>query len=273
MQTVNDIIDLRKQSRRKPDEQELRRLPYKDAYIYGRVSSPGQVRDSRESILEIARLLELAIKDGYRTSLDPEDIKAKLELIRYDPSAEKLWSDEEVTVDVRDLGISGQLSDEDRLGLAELQRRVEQGKAGAIYLTEGVSRLSRDRDRIVPYRLLKLLKEHSVRIRTLDGIWNPVIDRDHDYLADEFEEAIGERKVMGRRMYRRKAQKAARGEFVGEPIPLGFILPITGQKPTGEYEYGKMEPYPPHKEVVNQILEEFVRQKGVTAKHSEPWIA
>lgn len=139
---------------------------------------------------------------------------------------------------------------------------MEQGKVGAVYLTEGVSRLSRDRDRIIPYRLLKLLKEHSVRIRTLDGIWNPAIDRDHDYLADEFEEAIGERKVMGRRMYQRKAQKAARGEFVGEPIPPGFILPIIGQKPTGEYEYGKMEPYPPHKEVVNRILEEFVRQNG-----------
>lgn len=120
MQTVNDLIDSRKQSLRKPDEQELRRLPYKDAYIYGRVSTPGQVRDSRESILEIARLLALAIEDGYETLLDPEDIKTRLELIRNDPSAEKIWSDGQVTVDVRDLGISGQLSDEDRLGLAEL---------------------------------------------------------------------------------------------------------------------------------------------------------
>ncbi len=262
MQTIDELIELRKQSHRKPDEQELRRLPYKNAYVYGRVSSPGQVRDSRESILEIARLLELAIKDGYKTSLDPEDIKTRLDLIRNDSSAEKIWSQGQVTVDVRDLGISGQLDYEDRLGLAELQRKVAEGKVGAVYLTEGVSRLSRDRDRIIPYQLLKLLKEHSVRIRTLEGVWNPAIDRDHDYLADEFEEAIGERKVMGRRMYRRKAQKAARGEFVGEPIPPGFMLPIIGQKPTGEYEYGKMEPYPPHAAVVNRILEEFVRQRG-----------
>ncbi len=262
MQTINDLIESRKQSRKKPDEHELRRLPYKDAYVYGRVSSPKQIRDSRESILEIARLLELAIEDGYKTSLDPDDIQAKLELIRQGLSAEKMWSQGQVTVDVRDLGISGQLSSEERLSLAELQRRVVAGKVGAIYLTEGVNRLSRDRDKIIPFQLLKLLTEHSVRIRTLEGVWNPAIDRDHDYLEDEFEEAIGERKMMGRRMYRRKAQKAARGEFVGEPIPPGFMLPITRQKPTGEYEYGKMEPYPPHAAVVNRVLEEFVRQGG-----------
>ncbi len=262
MQTINELIESRKQSHKKPDEQELRRLPYKHAYVYGRVSSPGQVRDSRESILEIARLLRLAIEDGFETSLDPDDIQAKLELIRQGLSTEKMWSQGQVTVDVRDLGISGQLSYEDRLGLAELEQKVKEGKVGTVYLTEGVSRLSRDRDRIVPYQLLKLLKEHSVRIRTLDGVWNPAIDRDHDYLADEFEEAIGERKVMGRRMYRRKAQKATRGEFVGEPIPPGLMLPITGQKPTGEYEYGRMELYQPHVAVVVLVLEEFVKQGG-----------
>lgn len=262
MQTINELIESRKLLRKKPDEQELRRLPYKDAYVYGRVSSPSQVRDSRESILEIARLLEVAISDGYITALDPHEIKAKLEMIRDNPSAEKLWSEGQVTIDVRDLGISGQLSSQDRQGLADMQKRILEGKVGAIYPNEGVSRLSRDRDKILPYQLLKLLKEHSVRVRTLDGIWNPAIDRDNDYLADEFDDAIGERKIMGRRMFRRKAQKAGRGEYVGEPIPPGYLLPITGQKPTGEYEYGTMEPYKPHADVTNRILEAFVAQGG-----------
>ena len=67
-------------------------------------------------------------------------------------------------------------------------------------------------------------------------------------------------------MYRRKAQKASRGEYVGEPIPPGFYLPVTGRKPNGEFEYGKMEPYQPHAEIVKQVLEEYVNQAGSRLK-------
>jgi len=77
------------------------------------------------------------------------------------------------------------------------------------------------------------LKENQCCIRTLEGVWSPVIERDYDYLADEFEDAIGELKVMNRRMYRRKKQKASRGEYVSESIPAGYLLPITGRKPSG----------------------------------------
>ena len=65
------------------------------------------------------------------------------------------------------------------------------------------------------------------------------------------------------RLHRRKALKGSRGEFVGEPVLPGFILPITGRKPNGRYEYGKLEPYPPHAEIDIIILEEFIRQGGV----------
>ena len=205
MATIQDIINSGKYDRRKTDEGELRRLPFIKAYIYGRLSSPGQVRDSCESVREIARLVDLAVKDGYKTNLNSNYIESKLISLQQGPLADKVWSNGEVTVDVRDLGISGQLSFEDRKGLAELQHRVREGNVGAVYLTEGVSRLSRDKDRILPYQLLKLLKEHECRIRTSEGVWNPAIERDWDYLAEEFEDAIGELRVMNRRMYRRKA--------------------------------------------------------------------
>jgi hypothetical protein len=145
METVGDLIESGRQARRKPGEQELRSLPYRNAEIYGRVSTLKHVRDSRESILEIARLLELAIKDGFKTTLGPKNIGRKLELVRTDPSAEKYWSEGEVTVDIRDLGISGQLSSRDREGLDEMQERIEKDDLGTVYLTEGVNRLSRDR--------------------------------------------------------------------------------------------------------------------------------
>jgi DNA invertase Pin-like site-specific DNA recombinase len=180
MATIKDIINSGKSARKRPDDGELKRLPFMNAYIYGRLSSPGQVRDSRESVREIARLVDLAVKDGYKTNLNSDDIETRLVALQQESFADKVWSDGEVTVDVRDLGLSGQLSFEDRKGLTELQRRVKEGMVGAVYLTEGVSRLSRDRDRILPYQLLKLLKEHECRIRTPEGVWNPAIERDWD---------------------------------------------------------------------------------------------
>jgi hypothetical protein len=128
-----------------------------------------------------------------------------------------------------DLGISGQLPFEKREGLLNLKELVENGEVGAVYLTEGVSRLSCDQDKIIPYQLLKLLKEHQCRIRTPDGIWNPTVEKDWQELEEEFEDAIDECRVMAKRMFRRKKQKASRGEFVGEPVLAGFIVPVLGQ--------------------------------------------
>ncbi len=78
--------------------------------------------------------------------------------------------------------------------------------------------------------------------RTPEGIWNPAIEKDWETLAEEFEDVIGELKLFRKRMHRRKAQKAARGEYVGGPVPAGFILPIVGQKANGKFEFGKYKP-------------------------------
>jgi len=262
MLTKAQIIDSCRKPHQKASDEELRSLPYKEAFIYGRVSSLGQVRDSKESIREIARLVKVAIDDGYTTNLVPSRVEEWLDGISRGSVAKGVLQDGQITVDVRDLGISGQLMAEDREGLAALQEGISSGRTGAAYVSEGVGRISRDRDRILPYQLLKLLKEHQVRVRTPEGIWNPAIERDWEYLAEEFEEAASELKTMNKRMFRRKAQKAARGEFVGEPIPTGFIVPVVGQRPNGQYEYGKYKPYPPHAEIATQVLQEYVRSGG-----------
>jgi hypothetical protein len=90
MVTIQEVIESRKKSRGKRDPEELRRLPHKHAFIYGRVSTPGQVRDSRESIREIARLVELAQKDGYKTSLDPYEIESRLDITHQNEPAKKV---------------------------------------------------------------------------------------------------------------------------------------------------------------------------------------
>ena len=149
MLTRAEIISSRKKPHQKVDDQELRKLPYKQAFIYGRVSTPEQVRDSKESIREIAKLVKLAIEDGYRTHLVASQVDEWLDAISKGTLLKGVLEDGQVTVDVQDLGISGQLTVEDRKGMADLQQGITTGKIGAVYVTEGVSRLSRDRDRIL----------------------------------------------------------------------------------------------------------------------------
>jgi len=269
MLTIQEILATQKERRSKPTKEDLRKLPYKKAFIYGRVSDPSQVRDSKESIREIAKLVPLAKSDGYQTGITAEETEGWLLLIQQGRPVDKIIENGEIGVDVQDLGISAKgLADEKRFGLGHLRRRLESGEIGCVYVTEGVSRLSRDQDRILPYQLLKLLKQQQCRLRTPEGVWNPAIEKDWDELAEEFEDAIGELKVFRKRMHRRKVQKAARGEHVGGPVTPGFILPIVSQRANGKYEFGKCEPYQPHAELVIRVLREFVRQQGSALKAS-----
>ena len=58
--------------------------------------------------------------------------------------------------------------------MADLSRGEAPEVTGTIYLSsEGVSRLSRDQDRIVGPQLLKLMKQANCRVRTPYAIFNP----------------------------------------------------------------------------------------------------
>ncbi|HID31064.1 MAG TPA: recombinase family protein, partial [Desulfobacterales bacterium] len=267
MLTIEEVLATRKSRRARPTQEDLRELPCKKAFIYGRLSDPHQVRDSTESVREIAKIVALAKSDGYQSNITTEEVEKQLLSIQQGSVVEKITEDGDIIVDVQDLGISAKgLTDEKREGLAHLRRRLESGEVGAVYVTEGVSRLSRDQDRILPFQLLKLFKEQQCRLRTPDGVWNPAIERDWEDLAEEFEDAAKELKLFRKRMHRRKAQKAARGEYVGGPVPAGFILPVIGQKANGKYEFGKYKPYLPHVEVAIRVLQEFVKQQGSRLK-------
>jgi len=263
MMNLEEIIQSIQGARSLPSDDDLRSLPCKRAFIYGRVSSREQVRESQESIREIAKLVELARKDGYKTSLEPTQVEKWLESIQSGAETGRVIEEGEVTVDCRDLGLSGSLGEDRRPGLADLWRRVESGEVGTVYLTEGMSRLSRDRDRILGYKLLKLLKERQCRVRTPEGIYNPAIRRDWDYLAEDVEDSAEEMKKAGIRLGRRRAQKAAVGEHVGSPVCPGYIVAIEGRRSDGSYVLGKWQPYPPHQEVVVRALREIVKQRSI----------
>lgn len=263
MVNLSEIIRNVRLAKTMPAEDELRALPYKKAFIYGRVSSQGQIRESHESIMEIAKLVDIAVKDGYRCVVTPAEIEKWLVEIQSGADIPRVLKEGDILVDCRDLGLSGSLSEDKRPGLASLSEMIMSGEVGAVYLTEGMSRLSRDRDRVLGYKLLKLLKDYKCRIRTPDRVHNPAIPRDWENLADDIEDSADEMKRLGIRLDRRRALKAAEGRHVGSPVSPGYIVPIEGQRRDGSYILDKWQPYPPHKRVVIQALEEITRQQSL----------
>ena len=213
--------------------------------------------------MEIAKLVEIAKKDGYRSNLEPDGVEKWLRSIQNGEDVPRVIEDGDIVIDCRDLGLSGSLGEDKRPGLAELWRRVESGKVGAVYLTEGMSRLSRDRDRVLGYKLLKLLKEHKCRIRTPEGVYNPAIPRDWENLADDIEDSADEMKKLGIRLHRRRASKAAQGKHVGTPVCPGFIVKIEKGRDGLLRVMDYYEPYPLHQEVVITALEELRRQRSI----------
>ena len=260
---LEDLIRSIKTSRSIPTEEDLRSLPHGKAFIYGRVSTQGQVKDSRESIHEVAKLVILAKKDGYHSGIEPDTVERWLDSIQNGEDVSRTMEDSDIAIDCRDLGLSGSLGEDKRPGLNALLKRVETGEMGTVYLTEGMSRLSRDRDRVLGYKLLRLLKEQKCRIRTPEGVYNPAIPRDWDRLADDIEDSAEEMKKMGIRLGRRRVSKAAEGRHVGNPVSPGYVVTIEGHKSDGSYILGKWEPYPPHQEIVIKVLEEIVRQHSL----------
>jgi hypothetical protein len=171
-----------------------------------------------------------------------------------------------VIVNCLGLGISGSLPEEKRPDLVLDFELLEKRELGAIYVTEGANRLSRDPDRLVSAKLLKLMKESNCKLRTSYEVLSPCIDRDWEIIHREFERGAEELKELHKRLFHRKELRAERGEFVGEPIPPGFMLPVTGRKSNGEYRFGKMEPYPPHAAIVVWILQEYIKCRGSKLK-------
>src|SRR3990170_3613920 len=106
---LEELIRSIKTSRSIPTEEDLRSLPYKKAFIYGRVSTQGQVKDSRESIREVAKLVTLAKKDGYPSSIEPVTVEIWLDAIQNGENVIRTMEEGDIVIDCRDLGLSGSL--------------------------------------------------------------------------------------------------------------------------------------------------------------------
>ena len=59
MLNINNIIDSLTERQVKPDDEELRKLPDRKAEVKGRLSDFSQVKDHKESVLEIAEIVRV----------------------------------------------------------------------------------------------------------------------------------------------------------------------------------------------------------------------
>ena len=279
MLTIAEILGIEKEkiARRQPSEEDLRQIPLdRPGRIFGRLSDPKQIQESLQSMAELAALVRLARQDGFQTELSPAEVERRLEALkRRDPDAVHYWVDGQLIMDLRDLGISGRLGPEKRPALAEFMADLSRGEApevtGTIYLSsEGLSRLSRDQDRIVGAQLLKLMKQANCRVRTPYDILNPRIDADWRELREGFEDAAKESKHLQERHFGpKKREKAQKGEHVGNQVSPGFIIEIKSYKSNGSYIFGKWLPYPPHAEIVVKVLQEYIRSSGSKYKAAQ----
>ena len=279
MLSIAEIIEMEraKIARRQPSDQELRRIPLdRPARVFGRLSDPKQIQESLQSMGELVDLVRLTVRDGFCTELSDEEVARRINAIQQGvPNALRYWKDGQIIVDLRDLGISGRLGPEKRAALAELMADLSEGEApevtGTIYLSsEGLSRLTRDQDRIVGPQLLKLMKLANCRLRTPFAIYNPRIESDWKELREKFEDAAKESQHLQREHFGPKIRgKAAKGEHVGSKVPPGFIIEIKGYKNNGAYIFGKWLRYPPHADIAIRILEEYVRHQGSRLKAAQ----
>ena len=200
----------------------------KMAFVYQRLSSHEQVKKSIYSLKVQDALADLAKEDGY--------------------------SDNQIYVEPRDLGISGTKGREEREGLAYLIEQIEAGQVEAIYVV-AMSRLYRDQTLIDAFSFGELCKAHNVIIITPHMRLN-LRDKMHMRLYRmEVERAADELELMRTRLGTAKDLKARQGFYAGEGIPPGYVIDdredIDGQ---ANPNHQKLRPYDPHAKVIRLIF-------------------
>ena len=222
------------------------------AFVYQRLSSHEQIKRSIFSIKAQDALEDLAKEDGY--------------------------TDEQVYVENRDLGISGTKGREDRPGLAYLIELVEAGTVESVYVVH-ISRLYRDQTLINAFALGELFKQQNVIIVTPHMRLN-LRDKMHMRLYRmEVERAADELELMAQRLLGAKNLKAKAGYYAGESIPPGYVIDERKQLKNGKPnpDYHTYQVYEPHAEIVRTIFNQlaipgmtstrvarYCKEKGIT---------
>jgi len=211
------------------------------AFIYQRLSTHEQVKRSIYSIKAQDALEELAKRDSY--------------------------TEEQIHVEKRDLGISGTKGREEREGLAYLIECIERDLVEAIYVVH-ISRLFRDQTLIDAFAFGELCKEHNVIIVTPQMRLN-LRDKMHMRLYRmEVERAADELELMQSRLGGARDLKGQQGYYTGSSIPPGYVLDVEKKIEVDGYlvdnpNHHKYVIYEPHADVVRHLFR-MARVPGTT---------
>ena len=210
------------------------------AFVYQRLSTHEQVKRSIYSIKAQDTLVDFAKEDGY--------------------------TEEQIHVERRDLGISGTKGREEREGLAHLIDCIEWDTVESIYVVH-ISRLFRDQTLIDAFVFGELCKAHNVIIVTPQMRLN-LRDRMHMRLYRmEVERAADELELMQSRLGSARNLKGRQGYYSGQNLPTGYVID-TRQKieangmMVDNENYQGMQPYEPHANVIRYIFR--LARRGMT---------
>lgn len=215
------------------------------AFIYQRLSTTEQKKNSRYSLERQEDLAQQAREDGYAENL--------------------------IHVERRDLGISGTLGQEAREGLAYLIHLIERDLVESVYVVE-ISRISRDQTLINGLQFGELCKRHNVIIITPTMRLNLNDDMHMRMYRYEIDRAAEELKSIRFRLQGARNMKARHGYFVGPPLPVGYVIDTNQLLPSGNDNpnYLKFKPYEPHAEIVRQLFAQLALP-GATVKSVTLW--
>jgi DNA invertase Pin-like site-specific DNA recombinase len=197
------------------------------------------------------------------------------------------WTREKCIVIDDDLGVSGTLGIDERIGLTKVMEQIDLLQTRAV-LVVNEDRLFRDETMIQVNVFIKFMREHNAYVLTPYMVYN-FQERFHvkmfrekaEYAAAYITEYVRERLAGARR------KKALRGLYDGRPISPGYRVDYDKKRPDGSDNptYQKFVIYEPHAAVVRQLaqvmhdqeltkteLYRYAMEHGIVFPEWEPWV-
>jgi hypothetical protein len=197
------------------------------------------------------------------------------------------WSPEKCIIIDDDLGVSGTLDIDERVGLTKVMEQIDQLKSRAV-LVVNEDRLFRDETMIQVNVFIKFIRDHNAYVLTPYMVYN-FQERFHvkmfrekaEYAASYITDYVRERLNGARR------KKSMRGLYDGRPLTPGYRVDYDKKQPDGSENptYRKYVIYEPHAAVVRQLAQVMYDQdlsvtelyrhaldNGLVFPPWEPWV-
>lgn len=167
------------------------------------------------------------------------------------------WGRERCLVIDDDLGVSGTLGIDERIGLTKVMEQIDQHQSRAVLIVNE-DRLFRDETMIQVNVFIKFMREHNAYVLTPYMVYN-FAERFHvkmfrekaEYAAAYITDYVRERLAGARH------KKALRGLYDGRPVSPGYRVDYERKLPDGSDNptYKKFVIYEPHAAIVRQLAQ------------------